>query len=973
MPTRRLIAFVILAVSAVAVLALGLTWKRGGECSARGAVDSAATLVVDGPSIAVAGWAHDPDGIEAVRVMLGDAVLASAKPQLARADVTAALRNCGGDTGKPGFHIEVPATALPAGTHRVDLQAVKRTGAVYPLGSTQVDFSGIVTQIETDGPIAWNARNVLTGWATGRDGDVSVHVTADGREIAKATANGPRDDVGKVFTAWPTAARSGYAIPLSMASLPRGRYRLKVELRAKDGRALALAGPEVHNDMPVGEVLSEHGRYVDPKRVKLDVWAYDEDGIERVEATTESGVTVPARQSVVAEAATLIAFEDAAPDAQLGDYARLAGPIHSIDIDASALPPGVHRLVVRATDKTGRQSILPGPLVVRGGGHERGQVVSCAGAPTRLYLPGFRGVFASGFPQMRSLQAMAGGGCVEVGVRGRLEYLRTTKGRQHDYAFDPDFPPIVPGSGGKTSGESLRELLAVAERLRAPLLITLDGGVWADSRFAVPDYDAVDMLEEDARTAQWNQHDRAEADDALSGLAGSMDNPQLARMMSLNRFNDRFRAYKKRNLQAAVREIVRFARRHPHIDVAVNLDPDQYINPWFFLTQWYDYNPDTLRQFREWLFHLGPYADGGEMAGLRYRRPVTLEEVAALARTRFATIDDVQPPRGAIDYADPWQQIWTQFKRHLVARHYDELATWVAEAGLPPEKIYTSQTFIQADVAVQTDDAATGWTDQAGVSIEGAKPRDGQLGAILYGPSSRNEGKPRAGLSLIDNIARTDGRWGLVEFHPATIELPAMSPSHTDAYRTMLATVNGGARFFSPMWGSIARDQMLKPARFRSYDAFDGTPFEYQLVWWMRLLRESPAGSVRFPFGNEMVDSDDGWRAAETTRLTAHQGALALAGERIEVASPEWFPDRAARSVSVVVAGSWPGRQPTAELELGDGRRLPCVRRASNERRLRCVASGLDGESPIALRLSWSSAEGGKPVELADVALKYQR
>ena len=109
------------------------------------------------------------------------------------------------------------------------------------------------------------------------------------------------------------------------------------------------------------------------------------------------------------------------------------------------------------------------------------------------------------------------------------------------------------------TGESLDALLRLALELNAPLLITLDGGVWADAAFSAPDIDVVDWLESDSRTVQWNQHDQADPDDALKNLAGSMDSPELARMMSLNRFNTNFLTYKKRNLQAAVRYLLEFS------------------------------------------------------------------------------------------------------------------------------------------------------------------------------------------------------------------------------------------------------------------------------------------------------------------------------------------------------------------------------------------------------------------------------
>jgi hypothetical protein len=135
----------------------------------------------------------------------------------------------------------------------------------------------------------------------------------------------------------------------------------------------------------------------------------------------------------------------------------------------------------------------------------------------------------------------------------------------------------------------LGQILSIVHKRRSDVLISLDGGVWADSAFSDPEFDVVDELEKDASLVQWNQWDKAEADDAIKGLSGSTNDPQLARMMCLSIHNKRFRKYKKRNLQQAVRYIMAFQKSHPETIVAINLDPDNKINPWFSWHQWYDY------------------------------------------------------------------------------------------------------------------------------------------------------------------------------------------------------------------------------------------------------------------------------------------------------------------------------------------------------------------------------------------------
>jgi hypothetical protein len=528
------------------------------------------------------------------------------------------------------------------------------------------------------------------------------------------------------------------------------------------------------------------------------------------------------------------------------------------------------------------------------------------------------------------------GGCVKLGLQFRVEYLRTTRGKKYDFRFDPDFPERLrkPSAAKEMTGASLNSVLRMVERYRAPATITLDGGVWADSKFSIPEYDVVDWLEQDPQSVQWNQLGRPEADDALQNLPGSIASPQLARMMSLNRYNTRFLAYKKRNLQAAARLIAAHNRQHPESLIAVNLDPDEYINPWFINQQWYDYNPDTLRQFREWLLHAGAYADGGELAASRCAQRHDLASLRLLSGKPWPTLEDVDPPREKPDYQSGWHQLWTQFKRHLVAQHYADLARWVFEAGLAPAQILTSQTFLDARVATRINEPAETWSDEAGVSIEGAKPPHGHIGAILYGPGSRNEGISRTGESLLDNIRQVDPEWGLVEMHAGNIAAPHTLPTHLESYSSLLAITNYGATRFTPMWGSYAGDQRVHPEHFRSYDVFEQSPFETQFVWWMQSLRDQPWGGQIWPFGNAWVRSTDGWEAeAKTTLRATAPGQLELTGEgRVAMRSPSLR--LTGKSWQLRVKGDWRAASAVAELVLDDEQRISVALDADAKARL---------------------------------------
>jgi hypothetical protein len=878
------------------------------DCPLAGNIDQV-SIDSDGMQLELAGWASGP-GVGKLSVRQGRRELARIA-RTPRTDVAARFQGCGPALDS-GFFLRIPLS-------RLEREGGPITFRIEGLGDDSVEINpsrippfGAIHSREA---LRWDNRNVVSGWAIVPEGAATVKLVADGKVIAERRAESPSSYVADVFRGWPTARRAGFEFVLSMHELPRGRFATRIVIEGTQGERSELAGPPIEHDEAWGNIVAPEPKYLNPRRVPIVAWMRSLAPIEKVEVVDEldHGLGLLAlRDAHAPYAATKdpgLRYRTRVPDG--------TGALYAGHAETSRLSPGVHRVRVRV-DAGGRPTYLPGPLVVVDGKAKQG---ACAGEPFRVFYPGWTTLFQLGFPELPDLAAMVSGPCVQVGIRSRVEYLRTTRGRAEDFRFDPDFPEkkrVV--DGHEMMGDSLRTVFQAADKWAAPLLVTLDGGVWANARFAAPELDIVDNLLEDERAVQWNQWGKSEPRDALKGLTGSFDDPQLARMMSLNRYNTRFREYKKRNLQSAVKAIVGYMRRHPGRYVAINLEPDNYINPWFTQTQWYDYNPDTLRQFREWLFHLGPYADGGELAASAYLPRLTLDDANRLAGREWKRIEEVDPPRASIDYQDPWQQAWTQFKRHLVAQHYADLAAWAVEAGMPRERIYTALGINNPDIAVTLHDRAHGWMDQAGVSIAGGKPPAGQLGVVLYGATARNEGVPRSGLSLFDDLRSTDPRWGAVEFHPASLVFREKLPSEAESYRAMRELLNGGAHLLSPMHGSYAVERELFPQTFHAYDAMEGSTFEYELVWWLREWRNRPAGSLFFPFGNPLVASDDGWKPGKGTDLAVEPGRLRLRSPGGEAAldSPQWSGISHARPATLVVEGSWTGRA-SAALEFSDG------------------------------------------------------
>ncbi|MEO8135778.1 MAG: hypothetical protein ABI831_17600 [Betaproteobacteria bacterium] len=802
------------------------------ECPTAGRLDRiVAERVGTGEGTLVQGWLIAPGGDGELRL---DGIKKGypVRPSEQRGDVRGVFPQCAAALAS-GFSVRLPGDAQGE-----TIRLVARTDqGIKILEQQKYAVSRIRLEIDPMGDIEPNGKNILSGWAiSARGAPVTIEVVAQGRVVASMVAERPRTDAASAHPTLSHAAASGFDARISFADLPRGEYRMRLRATSVDTPLLEVDGPMVRNRHPFGLALTLKQRARNPRLLNVVAWLTHESGIKSAQLMTGEGTLLGnmrrQRDRVRFGNWSRDLVRDAAPPIETGSVWSATR--------INALPPGVHRLQVKVTTRDGAEALIPAQLVANtpASAGRRSASTTCDREPLLVFYPTGPGTIAGLGAQREamSLRDLVQGPCVQVGMRIRVEYLRTTLGRDRDYVFDPRFRSArvrVNGKSMTTAG--LDEALKLAARHKMPLLVSLDGGVWADSAFAAPEWDVVDHLEDDESAVQWNQFGRSEKDDALTNMSGATSAPQIARMMSINVYNERFRAYKKRNLQAAVASIEAHLKRFPRQAVWINLDSDNYINPWFKETQWYDYNPGTLRQFREWLTGTGVYADGGALAERRLSPGLDLADINGLAGAGWKSLSEVDAPRGALDATDPWYALWVRFKRHLVAQHYSDLSDWVCEAGLAADHIYTAVGISDGTVARELDDRVRGWNDQSGVSLRGGKPTCGHLGVVMYGPVTRNETPTPDGAPALEAIARVDAAFGVVEFHPADLDFPTRLPSRDESRKSLQSVLAAGARFISPMWGTIASGQTLFPARFHAYEAMEGTAFETELV---RVLRE---------------------------------------------------------------------------------------------------------------------------------------
>ena len=673
----------------------------------------------------------------------------------------------------------------------------------------------------------------------------------------------------------------------------------------------AVAPAKTQASGPVGDIDTPAGEAVVGPRIALSGWALDPAGIRAVEIRVD-GQAFPARiaiaRSDVAKAKPQI------PNNANGGY-EFTG-----DFSAHPARPGVDRrtLSVVAVANDGRETVLGTRSLIEPAALRRWAAFATRDAAPFYMLPALSGLDLGGAVELDSIYQPYLSPTLRVGFRVPILYLRMTKGAEGDYVFDPDWNPARKCGERRIGDDSLNAVLAHSRSKQLPVLVTLNGGIWADAYCDVPQWDINDKLEQDTRNDQWNENNEVMPDDYLKDLPGSQDSPQLARSLTFNVYATQVRHYKKRNLQQAGTLLAAFARERPDLFVGVNLDPDTYMNPFFAEKQWYDYNPGTLRQFREWLAGSGPYAGKPEpgVPDLRaYRRaqPLTLADVNRIAGQHWRSWHEVDPPRAFPHggprpfWEDPWVREWEHFRRHLVHLHYDELAQWLVEVGISKDRIWSSQGLMaprgdSMPFAIELTSPVRNY-DSGGMSIAGAKPTLGHLGVILYGEAAVNDVPMDNGKSLFGTLAAIDPQWAIVEYNTADLRNPKAPPTYAAAYRGLRDMWNFGARFVSPMAWNGSNGALVGQPGYSTFTAFRNTPLEAAARDFMLARAGLPPGSLLWTFGTPAHADGDGW-TAELGGIALGRGFLDLgpdANDRIALVSPKNLPAAAQRAEEFVL------------------------------------------------------------------------
>ena len=676
-----------------------------------------------------------------------------------------------------------------------------------------------------------------------------------------------------------------------------------------------------------GAIEAPTARNVVADAIAIRGWAADPRGIARVDIDID-GRMFAARDRLAHAAGAGEPLTDApspsrsppsgqgsrsTPRPSGADASAGASTGFAYDADLAGWPLERHEVTAIATTNDGMRTALGhrsavSPATMHRWSKELDAVPALASRDFR-FLMATSGLTHGGAKDVESAYTSLTSRTQSIGIAVPILYMRATKGAAGDFAFDPAFDLARRCKERPVVDDNLDEVIAWSIDKRVPVNFILNGGIWADASCYSAEWDLTTHLELDPAHCQWDQQNAVLPGDYRKGLVGSTDSPQLSRSLTYNVHDRAVRAYKRRNLTAAAKIVARFAREHPDLFVGVSLDADTYMNPFVEGGHHYDYNPGMLRQFREWLQGSGPYAgharDGApDLSFYRRRHPLALADVNRLAHAKWTKWSEVDPPRTMPGYGgtpvaagttpfweDAWYREWDTFRKHVVQLHYAELAQWTHAAGIPADRIFTAQAVTAHDPGGRP--VATYVTsppqlfDSAGVSIEGAKPREGHIGVILYGPSAENAITMETGHSLFATIARFDDAWAVAEMNAADLRHPDVLPTYAQSYHAFRDAFNFDARQVSLMAWNGSHGFLAGRPGYVAYTSWRGTPAEQAMMDFLASHADVPRGARLWTFGSPRLSDTDGWTATHGT-IDAGHGALVLhpANGRIVLRSP---------------------------------------------------------------------------------------
>lgn len=323
---------------------------------------------------------------------------------------------------------------------------------------------------------------------------------------------------------------------------------------------------------------------------------------------------------------------------------------------------------------------------------------------------------------------------------------RDIKSEDDDFEFDPT---------------NLNYALDLAAEAELPILIHANNGHWADCCTSNSDGGwnpaLLNHIAEAGNTTQLNNAGQS----LYTNLYGG-------NYFSFSRYNDVYRHYKKRQVQASMSTLLEWAEDYPDLFAGVSLDSET-----MFPNTNADYNPLVIQEWREWLQHTGIYGPGGAYFGQgRQPRFSSISDFNQATGQNFGSFDDIVPPQ-TLTWGDAFSEEWHRWRLTLVEHMVGDTTAWIIEAGVLRYKIWGHQTPM-VDFYGHGDD------------FPSAAAENGGTGLTMYGRSPADMGSANSPARALN--------WNNV----GNFELNPLTTDTNRAYDTMLTLYNDGYKIICP-------------------------------------------------------------------------------------------------------------------------------------------------------------------------------
>ena len=461
---------------------------------------------------------------------------------------------------------------------------------------------------------------------------------------------------------------------------------------------------------------------------------------------------------------------------------------------------------------------------------------------------------------------------IKTGMTAYAQYTTHTTGvPNYDYIADQGYTD--PNAAPEHKNDSLGRYYSMAKQYNYDVVLNMSGSPWNEwfdcscptasiYGCSSKSNNILTYLEEKNINVQWDQNNNT-YNDSCTNL------PPLQRNVTFNIYNKDVAYYMEKNIKQATLAVLNDPGKKS-ITKAFSIDADAFFTVWGVDENTiFDYNPDSLQQFRDYLFCKGEYSATGNFAFLKPKNCFKdLVELNVTLNTNFKNYVVVSPPRqvseGFKDNNNKLWQKWLEFRQHMVFVNNYLKMLWVSEAGVPANMVY-GHIGMPVNTPALGAIASTQYLNNMASSLETGGVYPFGNGTNLYGNEAKNSDN-----NFFQKIKNTNSNWGVFETNAVSLNL-TKPETFNEYYKTLQQAVLHGARFLSPLAWHVGYndggEQNLGATKVRD------TAYEDAIREFVNIYGNYPVTDMVWEFGAKTLKCVDKTGVTTTEKGSCNQSS----------------------------------------------------------------------------------------------------